>query len=142
MDASVQEDSRVFMQNRGPGKYLADSRVKKVVKPDGLQCTLKHGRMLIEEILAGIEPLKFRRKVENKMRFDLVTYEPDALFNITAKQERVQAEVDAIDAVRRQTGKRRDARSPPAAGTKPQRRTENDERDSRERAKAAGVKAE
>ena len=59
-----------------------------MVKPDGRQYTLQHGKVLVEAIAAGIEPLEFRRKVEKKMRFDLVTHDPDALFNIIARQHR------------------------------------------------------
>ena len=58
---------------------------QRVVGSDGRQYTLKHGKVLVEAIAAGIEPLEFRRKMEKNMRFDLVTYNPDALFNIVAK---------------------------------------------------------
>ena len=88
-----------------------------------------------------IEPLEFRRKVERKMRFDLVTPDPDALFSIIAKQQRDQAVIEANDAVHRQAAQRRGARSVAAAGTKPQGSAAG-EHDSRESAKAAGVKAE
>ena len=67
--------------------------------------------------------------------------DPDALFNIISKQQRDQAVVEANDAERRQTAKRRDARSMAAAGTKP-RGSAADGYDSRESAKAAGVRAE
>ena len=97
--------------------------------------------MLVEAIAAGIEPLEFRHKVKKKMRFDLVTHDPDASFSIIAKQQRDQAVIEANNAERRQTAKRRDARSMAAAGTKPQG-SAVDEHDSRENAKAAGVKAE
>ena len=97
--------------------------------------------MLVEAIAAGIEPLEFRCKVEEKMRFDLVTHDPDALFSIIAKQQRDGAIIEANDAVHRQTAKRRDARSVAVAGTKPQGSTA-DGYDSRKSAKAAGVKAE
>ena len=97
--------------------------------------------MLVEAIAAGIEPLKFRRKVEKKMRFDLVTHDPDALFNTIAKQQRDQPVIEANDADRRQTAKRRDTKSVAAAGTKAQG-SAADEHDSRESAKAARVKAE
>ena len=56
-----------------------------MVRPDGRQYTLKHGKVLVEAIAAGIEPIEFRRKMEKNIRFDLVTYNPDALFNIIAK---------------------------------------------------------
>ena len=141
MDASVPVDSRVFMQKRALRKYLADSGLTEVVRPDGRQYTLKHGKVLVEAITAGIEPLEFRRKGEKKTRFDLVTHDPDALFSIIAKQQRDQAVIEANDAVRRQTAKRRDARLVAVAQTKPQGSTA-DGHDSRESAKAAGVKAE
>ena len=64
-------------------------------------------------------PLEFRRKVEKKMHFDFVTHDPDALFNIIAKQQREQAVIEANDDEHRQTAKRRDSRSMAAAGTKP-----------------------
>ena len=50
------------------------------------------------------------------MRFNLVTHDPDALFSIIAKQQRDQAVIEANDAVRRQTAKRRGARSMAVAG--------------------------
>ena len=79
MDARAPVDSRVFMQNRALRKYLADSGFTEVVRPGSRQYTLKHGKVLVEAIAAGIEPLEFRRKVEKNMRFDLVTHDPDAL---------------------------------------------------------------
>ena len=63
VDESVPVDSRVFMQTRALRKYLADSGVTEVVRPDGRQYTLKHCKMLVDAIAAGIEPLEFRRKV-------------------------------------------------------------------------------
>ena len=131
----------VVMPKRALRKYLVDSGLTEVVKPDGRQYTLKHGKVLVEAITAGIEPLEFRRKVENNMRFDLVTHDPDALFSIIAKQQRDQAVIEANDAERRQTAKRRIAWLMGAAGTKPQGSVA-DEHDARENAKAAGVKAE
>ena len=104
-------DSRVFMQKRALRKHLADSGLTEVVRPHGRQYTLKHAKVLVEAIPAGIEPLEFRRKVEKKIRFDLVTHEPDALFRKIAKQQRDQAVIEANDAERRQTAKRRDSRS-------------------------------
>ena len=65
----------------------------------------------------------------------------NASVNIIAKQQRDQAVIEANDAERRQAAKRRVARSMAAAGTKPQG-SAADEHDSRENAKAAGVKAE
>ena len=57
MDASVPVDSRVFMQKRTLRKYLADNGFTDVVRPDGRQYTLKHAKVLVETIAAGIEPL-------------------------------------------------------------------------------------
>ena len=85
MDASVLVDSRVFMQKRALRNYLAGRGLTKGEKPDSRQYTLKHGKVLVEAIAAGIEPLEFRRKVKNKLCFDLVTHAPDALFNTIAK---------------------------------------------------------
>ena len=79
--------------------------------------------------------------MEKNIRFDLVTHDPDALFNKIAKQQRDQAASEANDAERRQTAKRRDARSMAAAGTTPHGKAA-DEHDSRENTKAACVKAE
>ena len=62
MDASVPVDRRVFMQKRALRKYLADSGLTEVVKPDDWQCTRKHGKVLVEAIAAGIEPLELRWK--------------------------------------------------------------------------------
>ena len=53
---SVLVDSRVFMQKRALRKYLADSGLTEVVRPDGWQYTLKHGKVLVEAIAVGIEP--------------------------------------------------------------------------------------
>ena len=66
MEASVPVDSRVFMQKRAQRKYLADSGLTEVVRPDGWQYTLNHGKVLGEAIAAGIDPLEFRRKVGKK----------------------------------------------------------------------------
>ena len=63
------------------------------------------------------------------------------LSRCSAKQQRDQAVIVANDAERRQTAKRRGSRSMAAVGTKPRGRAV-DEHDSRENAKAAGVKAE
>ena len=119
MDASAPVDSRVFMHKRALRKYLADSGLTEVVRPEGRQYTLEQGKVLVEAIVAGIELLEFRCKVENNVRFDLVARDPDALFSINAKQERDQAVNAANDYVRRQTAKRRDARSVAVEGTKP-----------------------
>ena len=75
------------------------------------------------------------------MRFDLGTHDPDASFNIFAKQQRDQAVIDVNDAERRQTAKRRDSWLMAAARTKPLGRAV-DEHDSLENAKVVGVKAE
>ena len=75
------------------------------MRPDGWQYTLKHGKVLVEKIAAGIEPLEFRRKLEKNMRFDLVTHDPGALFSIIAKQLRDPDVIEANDAVHQQTAK-------------------------------------
>ena len=62
MDASVPVDGRVFVQKRALRKYLADSGLTDVVKLGGRSYTLNHGKVLVEAIAAGIEPLEFRRK--------------------------------------------------------------------------------
>ena len=94
-DASVPVDSKVFMQKRALRKYLADSGLTDVVKPGGRQYTLKHGKVLVEAISAGIKPLEFRCKVEREMKFKLVVHDPDALFNIIDQQRRDQAVIEA-----------------------------------------------
>ena len=66
MDASVPVDSRVFMPKRTLRKCLAGSGLTSVVRPDGRQYTLKHGKVLVEAIAAGIEPVDVRRKVEKQ----------------------------------------------------------------------------
>ena len=101
---------------------------------------LKHGKVLLEVIAVGTEPLKFRRKVENKMRSDPVTHDTDALFSVTGKQQRDQAVFEANDAVRRRTANQRDAKSVAVEGSMPQGSTA-DGHESRESAKAAGVNA-
>ena len=140
MDASVPVDSRVFMQKRALWKYHADSGFMDVVKPGGRQYTLKHGKVLVEAI-AGIEPLEFRHKVEREMRFNFVVHDPDALFNIIDQQRRDQAVIEANDAARRQTAKRRDARPVAAVETKLQCNAA-DKHNASQSAKTVGVKAE
>ena len=103
--------------------------------------TLKHGKVLVEAISAGIEPHEFLRKVEREMRFNLVVHDPDALFNIIDQQRRDQAVIEATDAARRQKGTRREARSVAAAGTKLQGNAA-DKPEGSQSAKTAGVKAE
>ena len=120
MDARVPVDSRVFTQKRAQRKYLADSGLAEVVKPGGQQYTRKYGKVLVEATAAGIQTVEFRREVGKKMRFNLVTHDPDALFNIIAKHLCDQAVVEANDAESRQTAKRSDARSVAAAGTNTQ----------------------
>ena len=66
MDASVPVDSRVFMQRRALRKHLADIGLMDVEKAGGRQYTLKHGKVLLEVISAGIMPLEVRRKVERE----------------------------------------------------------------------------
>ena len=87
MDTSVPVDSMVFIQKRALRKYLVDGGLT-VVKPSGRQHTLKHGNVLVEATAAGIELLEFRCKVEQNTCYDLVTYDPDALFDIIAAQLR------------------------------------------------------
>ena len=137
VDASVPVDSRVFMQKRARRKHLAESRLTEVMRPGGRQYTLQHDKVLVEAIAAGIEPLEFRHKVENKMRFDLVTHDLGALFSIITKQQRDQAVIEANDALRRQTARTLDARSVAIEGIEPRGSTETDGHDSRESAKAA-----
>ena len=72
------------MPKRALRKYLADSGLTEVVRPDGRQYTLEHVKVLVEAIAAGIKPLEFRRKVEKQIRFEVLTHDPDALFNIIA----------------------------------------------------------
>ena len=88
-----------------------------MVKPGGRQDTLRHGKVLIEAISAGIEPIEFRRKVASEMGFNLVVHDPDALFNIIDQQRRDQAVIEANDAARRQRATQRDATSVAAAET-------------------------
>ena len=49
MDANVQVDSRVFMPKHALRKYLFDSGLTEVVRPDGRQYTLKHGRCWLRQ---------------------------------------------------------------------------------------------
>ena len=62
---------------------------------------MKHGRVLVDAISAGKEPLEFHCKVEREKRFNLVVRDPDALFNIIDQQRRDQAAIEANDAARR-----------------------------------------
>ena len=66
MDASVPVDSRLCMQKRALRKYLADSGLTEAVRLDGRLYTLKHGKVQVEAIAAGIEPLEFRREVKKR----------------------------------------------------------------------------
>ena len=141
MDASVPVDSMVLMQKRALRRYLADSGLTGVVKPGGRQYALKHVKVLLEAIAAGIKPLEFCRKVESEMRLNLVMYDPDALFNIIDPQLWDQAVIDANDAVRRQSATPRDTRLVAVAVTKMQG-SAADKHDASQRAETAGVKAE
>ena len=118
MGASVLVNSRVYIKKGARRRYLADGGLADVVKPGGRQYMLRHGKVLVEAIPAGIEPLEFGRKVERKMRFNLVVHDPDALFNIIDQQRRDQAVIEDDDAARRRPAKRRDAISEAAAETK------------------------
>ena len=73
-----------------------------MVKPGGRQYTLKHSKVLVEAVSAGVEPLEFRRKAEREIRFNIVVHDPDALFNIIDQQHRDRAGIEANDAARRQ----------------------------------------
>ena len=64
MNASLPVDSTTFTLKRALRKYLADSGLTEVVKPDGRQYMPKHGKVLVEALAAGIDPLEFRHKVE------------------------------------------------------------------------------
>ena len=75
------------------------------------------------------------------MGFNLVVHEPDALFNIIDQQRRDKAVIGANGAARRQTAKRRDARSVATAETKLQG-GDADEHEASQSAKTAGVKAD
>ena len=68
-------------------KYLADGGLVDVVKPDGHQYALRHGKVPVKAIAARIEPLEFCRKVERNMRFNLVVHDPNALFNIYQQRQ-------------------------------------------------------
>ena len=58
-----------------------------MLRPDGREYTLKYGKVLVEALASGIEPLELHRMVDKKIRFDLVTHVPDVLFFIIAKQQ-------------------------------------------------------
>ena len=64
MHANVPVVSMVSMQKRALRKYLSDSGLTEVLRPNGRQYTLKHDMVLVEAIAAGIEPSEFRCKVE------------------------------------------------------------------------------
>ena len=66
---------------------------------------------------------------------------PTQLFNIIDQQRQDQAVIEGNDAARRQTAKRRDAKSVAAAETKLQGNAAN-KHDASQSANAAGVKAE
>ena len=97
--------------------------------------------MLIEGLAEGIEPIEVRRKVDTNMRFDLVTHEHDGLFSIFAKELRDRDEIEANDALPRQTVKRRDAKWVAVTGTKSQGSTASGH-DSRDSPMAAGLQTE
>lgn len=64
MDAIVPVDIRASMRNPALTKHHADSGLTDVVKADVWLHTLEHGKVLVEAIAAGIEPLEFRCKRE------------------------------------------------------------------------------
>ena len=141
VDASVPVDSKVFMQKPALRISHADSGLTDVVKPGGRQYTLKHGKVRVETIPAGTEPLEFRRKVEKGMRFNLVVHDPDALFNIIDQQRQDQYVIETKDAIHRQTATWRDSRSVTGAVTKLQGNPA-DKPNRSQSAKTAGVIAE
>ena len=97
------------MQRRDLRRYRAQIGFTDVVKPVGRQYTLKHGKVVLEAIRAGIEPLEVHHNVEREMRFNLVVQDPAAMYNIIDQQRRDDAAIEANDAARRQTARRRDA---------------------------------
>ena len=54
------------MQDRALRKYFVDSGLTDVVKPGGRQYTLKHGKVLVEAMTAGMEALEFRSEMERR----------------------------------------------------------------------------
>lgn len=72
------------MLKRALRKFLAESGLTKVGKPDGRQYTIKNGKLLVEALKTGIEPLEVRRKEERSMRSDHIMRYTDAVFNINA----------------------------------------------------------
>ena len=83
------------------GIRVADSGLTVVVNPDGALYRPKHGEVLEEAIAAGIERLKFRRKVKRTMRFDLETHDADAGVRVTSTQQEDQPVNEATYAARR-----------------------------------------
>ena len=55
-DASVSVDRKGFMQSRALRKKIADIGLTEVVKPDSRKYTIKHGKVLVEVMVGGIEP--------------------------------------------------------------------------------------
>ena len=106
MYASALVDCRVFMQDRALRKYFVDSGLTDVVKPGGRQYTLKHGKVMVEVMAAGIEALEFRSENGKEIRFNLLMHDHDALFNIIDQQRRDQAVMEAtmLHAGKRQRG--------------------------------------
>ena len=90
------------MQDRALRKYFVDSGLTDVVKPGGRQYTLKHGKVMVEVMAAGIEALEFRSENGKEIRFNLLMHDHDALFNIIDQQRQDQAVIEANDAARRQ----------------------------------------
>ena len=67
MYASWPVYSIVFMQKCASRNCLDGSGLTEVVRLNGRTYTMKHGKMLVEAITAGIESLEFRRKMERGM---------------------------------------------------------------------------
>ena len=126
------------MPKRPLRKYFADSGFTDVVKPGGRSYTLRYGKVMVEAIVAKIQPLEVRCKVKTKTSLNHVT---DALSNIVDRQLQNQAVIMSNDASRRQAATRRDARSMASAGTKLQGNAA-DEYDTSQSAKTAEVKAD
>ena len=141
IDASVPVNSRDFTQKRALQKHISDSGLTNVVNVGGRQYTLRHGKVLVEAISAGIAPGKFRRKVEKDLGFSIIVHDPDALFNVIDQQRRDRAVIVANSAARRQTALRGDVRSVAAAGSK-LRGNVADKHDESRSAKTVVAKAE
>ena len=59
LDASMPVDRRVFMKQRALCKSLPDSGVTDMGTPGNRQYTLRHGKVVVEAMAAGIVPPEF-----------------------------------------------------------------------------------